>query len=237
LGIKRRKSLIDIPQRGTGFQRRFRINKNINRPALETSSKTIFLQRLIFDMQIWFLVVCQLRTCRIISKAVCRPRRARTPASRQNHQQAIRKGTSAVRDQCPRSLTPQGAYQMLHEHPQTMLVDIRSSMEFLYVGHPIGAVHVPWIDEPNWQVNPDFASEIVKLLDSCCRCPEESKSIPIILICRSGKRSQEAGQKLLEMGLRNVFHVDEGFEGELDAQQHRGTLGGWRFRGLPWEQI
>ena len=28
----------------------------------------------------------------------------------------------------------------------------------------------------------------------------------------------------------------EGFEGELDENHHRSTLGGWRFRGLPWEQ-
>jgi hypothetical protein len=30
--------------------------------------------------------------------------------------------------------------------------------------------------------------------------------------------------------------VDEGFEGELDEHHHRSSTGGWRFRGLPWEQ-
>ncbi|MBL8521822.1 MAG: rhodanese-like domain-containing protein, partial [Betaproteobacteria bacterium] len=29
----------------------------------------------------------------------------------------------------------------------------------------------------------------------------------------------------------------EGFEGELDDNHHRGTLGGWRKEGLPWEQV
>lgn len=126
---------------------------------------------------------------------------------------------------------------MLDEQPAAVLVDIRSTVEFLYVGHPIGAVHVPWIDEPNWQTNPNFASEIRKLLDDGSDADEEASAIPLILICRSGKRSQEAGQALLDDGLHNVFHVAEGFEGELDAQHHRGTLGGWRFHGLPWEQI
>jgi rhodanese-related sulfurtransferase len=58
----------------------------------------------------------------------------------------------------------------------------------------------------------------------------------VILICRSGKRSLEAGKALLTAGVSNVFHVDEGFEGDLDEHHHRSTVGGWRFRGLPWEQ-
>lgn len=118
-----------------------------------------------------------------------------------------------------------------------MLVDIRSTMEFLYVGHPVGAVHIPWIDEPDWQTNPDFASEILGLVESRSRSTEESRLVPLILICRSGARSQEAAEVLLDAGLHRVFHVADGFEGELDAQSHRGTLGGWRFHGLPWEQI
>jgi hypothetical protein len=44
------------------------------------------------------------------------------------------------------------------------------------------------------------------------------------------------GQGLVAGGLSSVYHVDEGFEGELDEHHHRGTKGGWRFRGLPWEQ-
>jgi rhodanese-related sulfurtransferase len=46
----------------------------------------------------------------------------------------------------------------------------------------------------------------------------------------------EAGARLLGAGFQEVYHVSEGFEGDLDEHHHRGTLGGWRFRGLPWEQ-
>ncbi len=139
-------------------------------------------------------------------------------------------------ERLPTPLSPEQAHRLLQDDPQALLVDIRSTMEFLFVGHPSGAVHVPWIDEPDWIVNPQFLTEIRKRLLGGAVCTPEDSCASVVLICRSGKRSLEAGKALLEAGLANVFHVDEGFEGELDDQHHRSTLGGWRFRGLPWEQ-
>ncbi|WP_462320457.1 rhodanese-like domain-containing protein [Halochromatium sp.] len=136
----------------------------------------------------------------------------------------------------PTSLSPEQAHRLLQDDPQALLVDIRSTMEFLFVGHPTGAVHVPWIDEPDWTVNPQFLTEIRKRLLGGAVCTPDNTCAPVVLICRSGKRSLEAGKALLESGLINVFHVDEGFEGELDEHHHRSSSGGWRFRGLPWEQ-
>lgn len=134
------------------------------------------------------------------------------------------------------SLTPQQAWDMIHDDPRAVLVDIRSSMEYLFVGHPQGAVHIAWIDEPDWVVNPDFVTEIRQLMLGGVATEEDSEEAPVILICRSGKRSKEAGDLLIENGFHRVYHVDEGFEGERDENHHRSTLGGWRFRGLPWEQ-
>lgn len=139
-------------------------------------------------------------------------------------------------DHHPKGLTPKQAYDLVQSDHQALLIDIRSTMEYLFVGHPVGAVHVPWIDEPDWTVNPNFATEIRKLLLGGAICTSEQHCAPVVLICRSGKRSLEAGKALLESGLPAVFHVTEGFEGELDEHHHRGTLGGWRFHGLPWEQ-
>ena len=133
------------------------------------------------------------------------------------------------------SLTPQQAARMVEEDPRALLVDIRSSMEFLFVGHPVGAVHLAWIDEPDWDVNPHFVAEVRKLVLGGAASGSEPGA-PVILICRSGKRSKEAGNKLLGAGFQSVWHIDEGFEGELDAHHRRSTVGGWRFRGLPWEQ-
>ena len=135
-----------------------------------------------------------------------------------------------------KNLTPQQALEILQDDPRAVLIDIRSSMEFLFVGHPSGAVHVPWIDEPDWVVNPHFVTDVRKVLLGGVVCDLEEGCAPVILICRSGKRSKEAGQVLLEAGLKNVFHIDEGFEGDLDDHHHRSTLGGWRYHGLPWEQ-
>lgn len=134
------------------------------------------------------------------------------------------------------SLSPNEAHVLLNENPRAVLVDIRSEMEFLFVGHPVGAVHIPWIDEPDWVVNPNFVPEIRKLMLGGAVCSGESGCAPIILICRSGKRSKEAGDKLIEAGFTEVYHIDEGFEGELNEYHQRSSVGGWRFRGLPWEQ-
>jgi rhodanese-related sulfurtransferase len=133
-------------------------------------------------------------------------------------------------------ISPKSASQMLHDDPRAILVDIRSSMEYLFVGHPVGAVHLPWIDEPDWEINPHFVPEVRKLMLGGAVCDTEEGCAPIVLICRSGKRSKEAGKVLLAAGLSNIFHIDEGFEGELNEHHQRSSVGGWRFHGLPWEQ-
>ena len=135
----------------------------------------------------------------------------------------------------PKSISPKEAFQIMAEQSNAILVDVRSSMEFLFVGHPKGAVHIAWIDEPDWDVNPNFSTEIHKLLLGGI-CGEKEKQPAIILICRSGKRSFEAGKLLLESDFDNVYNVDEGFEGELNEQHQRSTIGGWRYHDLPWEQ-
>lgn len=135
-----------------------------------------------------------------------------------------------------KSLTPQQAWDLMQEDPRAVLVDIRATMEYLFVGHPVGAVHIPWIDEPDWTVNPHFVTEVRKLLLGGAVCDIDEGCAPVILICRSGKRSKEAGRALIEAGFSRVFHIDEGFEGDLDEHHHRSSRGGWRFRGLPWEQ-
>ncbi len=134
------------------------------------------------------------------------------------------------------SLSPAQAFEMIKNDARAVLFDIRSSMEFLFVGHPKGAVHIAWIDEPDWDINPTFVVDIRKVLLGGVHGEADAGSAPVILICRSGKRSLEAGRLLIESGFNNIFHVDEGFEGERDDHHHRSTVGGWRYHNLPWEQ-
>jgi rhodanese-related sulfurtransferase len=133
-------------------------------------------------------------------------------------------------------LNAREAHELMQGDPRAVLIDIRSSMEYLFVGHPAGAVHVPWIDEPDWDVNPHFTREVRKVMLGGASCVQPDSCAPVILICRSGKRSKLAGEKLIADGFSEVYHIDEGFEGDLDEHHHRSTLGGWRFHGLPWEQ-
>ncbi len=132
------------------------------------------------------------------------------------------------------TMTPQQAYE-LQQKPGSLLIDVRSHMEFLFIGHPVGAVHIPWIDEPEWEINPHFLRDIRQLILGGVSSLDNN-DVPIILICRSGKRSLEAGKLLISEGLKQVYNIADGFEGELDEHHHRSTRGGWRFAGLPWEQ-
>jgi len=130
-----------------------------------------------------------------------------------------------------RSLNPREAFEFLQKHPNALLVDVRSHMEFLFVGHPAGAIHIPWIDEPEWKINPNFVTQVRQAM-----LGGQHGAAPVVLICRSGVRSLEAGEILLKAGIPEVYNVTEGFEGALDDHHHRSTVGGWRFHGLPWEQ-
>jgi len=134
------------------------------------------------------------------------------------------------------TLTPLQAWEMLQQEPRTVFIDVRSEMEFLFIGHPSGAVHIPWIDAPEWEINPHFIREIRKLILGGVICDSNDGCAAILLICRSGKRSLEAAQSLVDAGFKRVYNIEEGFEGELDDHHHRSTVGGWRFHKLPWEQ-
>lgn len=139
-------------------------------------------------------------------------------------------------EQAPKTVTAQQAWEMLQTNPRALLVDVRSHMEFLFVGHPSGAVHIPWLDEPDWTVNPDFVKDVRQLVLGGVSEHHQDANVPLLLICRSGKRSLEAGEALVAAGITNVYNIADGFEGELDGEHHRSSVGGWRFEGLPWEQ-
>lgn len=133
-------------------------------------------------------------------------------------------------------ITPKQTKKMIDQEANVAFVDVRSEMEFLFIGHAVGSVNIPWIEEPDWEINPHFVRDIRKLILGGVICTDESQCAPIVLICRSGKRSAEAGQVLIDAGFSRVYNVDTGFEGELNEHHQRSSLGGWRYDGLPWEQ-
>lgn len=123
-------------------------------------------------------------------------------------------------------LTPPEAWALV-ERENAVFLDIRSELEHFFVGHPPRVINIPWQDAPDFELNPLFLEQVSRLVQ-----PEQ----PVLLICRSGHRSIDAGNHLLQNGFKRVYNVLEGFEGDRDDNFHRSSVNGWRFRGLPWVQ-
>lgn len=109
---------------------------------------------------------------------------------------------------------------------RAVLVDVRTDAEREWVGRVPGAVPVAWKQWPGMALNPDFDTQLQAAA---------AGGRTVMLLCRSGVRSIAAAQRATAIGIE-AYNVLEGFEGDADAQAHRGQLGGWRKHGLPWQQ-
>ncbi len=130
--------------------------------------------------------------------------------------------------------TPQETWDMVSGQSGAVLIDVRSSAEWAFVGVPDlsdagkEAVLIAWQEFPDMAVNPVFADQV--------RSAVPDPSTPLLFLCRSGQRSQAAAAALTAIGYDACFNVLEGFEGNKDDAGHRGTVGGWKFHNLPWKQ-
>ena len=131
-------------------------------------------------------------------------------------------------------LTSAEAFKVLEEEPEAVLVDVRTVPEWQFVGVPnlqgLGkeTVFLSWQVYPQMQVHPDFVTAL--------RDQGVTPDQKVLLLCRSGQRSRSAAMALTDAGYGQAFNVSDGFEGPPDAQNHRGTLAGWKAVGLPWVQ-
>lgn len=107
------------------------------------------------------------------------------------------------------------------------LVDVRTKPELAYVGRIPGAAAIEWQTWPGNRPNPEFLGELAAIAP---------KDKPVMFLCRSGARSHAAADAASQEGWQEAYNVLEGFEGDKDAEQHRGSLGGWKKAGLPWIQ-
>ncbi len=101
------------------------------------------------------------------------------------------------------TLTPDGAVQLINRE-KAVLIDICEPGEFA-AGHAIGAKNIPM-----GQLEDKLAATV------------KNKSLPVILICRSGARSSRALSVVKKLGYDNV-------------QSLAGGLGAWRSANLPIE--
>lgn len=81
-----------------------------------------------------------------------------------------------------RRLTPEQAHQRAAGHDGVVLLDVREPHEW-QAGHAPGAVHAP-------------LSELV----AGGELPVTARSRPLVVICRSGQRSQQAAKLLAKRG-------------------------------------
>ena len=122
-------------------------------------------------------------------------------------------------------VTPETAARWLASG-EAVLVDVRTDAEREWVGFVPGAVPLAWKQWPGMALNPDFDAGLRAAV------PAGGKAV---LLCRSGVRSVAAAKRAAELGV-TAYNILEGFEGDADADGHRGNKGGWRRRGLPWRQ-
>jgi len=110
------------------------------------------------------------------------------------------------------------AWQMLLDDDRAVLIDVRTETEWRNVGVPDTSAtgrparFVTWTDEAG-DPNPNFASSATDGLDP---------DTPILLLCRSGARSNAAAEALTAMGYTGAMNVVGGFE----CPQDPGA--GWR---------
>ena len=132
------------------------------------------------------------------------------------------------------SRSARDAWAALELDPGAVLIDVRTRPEWSYVGVPDLAaldkplIKIEWQSYPDGARNPNFAAEVA--------AAGVKPGQKVLLLCRSGARSQAAAQLLTAQGWSDCYNVSDGFEGPQDDSNHRGHLAGWKHDGLPWTQ-
>lgn len=130
-------------------------------------------------------------------------------------------------------LDPQQAWDMLAADPSAVLVDVRTSAEWQWVGgadlSSLGkrTVGIEWM-RSSGEPNGGFVDQLGEA--------GVGPDTPVLFLCRSGGRSAAAARAATAAGLGPAYNIAGGFEGDPDAEGHRGTVNGWKVDGLAWRQ-
>lgn len=138
-------------------------------------------------------------------------------------------------------VTAKEAYEMWQKDPDKIkILDCRTPEEYAFVGHSTMAVNIPsrfmayrWDAEKKDYVmkdNPRFIQQVKKVFK-----PTDT----IAVMCRSGHRSAASVEKLAKAGFKNVYNINDGFEGDKIKDKNDPNVGkrmkdGWKNSGLPW---
>lgn len=136
------------------------------------------------------------------------------------------------------SLPVEESWTRLSQDQGSVLVDVRTTAEWAFVGLPdlssIGKrpVLVEWLDFPGNNLNQAFVTQLTDALTKI----GANKDTELFFLCRSGGRSLSAARAMAVAGFSRCRNVADGFEGPLDPNRHRGSHSGWKAKGLPWVQ-
>jgi rhodanese-related sulfurtransferase len=126
------------------------------------------------------------------------------------------------------------AWEILSNQESAQLVDVRTQAEWHYVGKPdLRSLHknvlfIEWRLLPSMELNSKFAPLL--------SIQSPNKSAPLLFLCRTGIRSQEAAIAATALGYKECYNIAGGFEGELNEHKHRGHTSGWKASKLAWLQ-
>ena len=129
---------------------------------------------------------------------------------------------------------------------KVLFLDVRTPAEITFLGMPASAdANVPYMVEPEFRTwdsvkstfklepSPDFLPDVRRRLAAKGLGPDAA----IVLICRSGDRSAAAANLLVQAGMKNVYSVVDGYEGDLATEGPKAgqrAVNGWKNAGLPW---
>jgi rhodanese-related sulfurtransferase len=136
------------------------------------------------------------------------------------------------------SVSVEETWARLKSDAGSVLIDVRTGAEWAYVGLPdlslLGKrpVLIEWQGFLGGRSNPVFVDQVVEALAAI----GANKDSELFFLCRSGGRSLGAARAMTGAGYSRCRNVADGFEGPLDPNRHRGMLGGWKAKGLPWVQ-
>lgn len=132
------------------------------------------------------------------------------------------------------------AYEMYKNG--AVLIDVRTAGEFIYAGHPIGAISMPIFEYSFKPKNIDLRINFAKkesqknsaldahkiynitpienrnFLENVKKVIKKFGNRAILVICRSGARSKYAANILAKNGFNEVYNVEEGFLGWKKAK-------------------
>lgn len=144
---------------------------------------------------------------------------------------------SAARSLSPEfagDVTPAEAWSGLSNNPNSQLIDVRTQAEWAFSGLPtLSSINkntktISWKFYPNFELNTRFIEQLESTVPD--------KSAPLYFLCKTGGRSTDAAIAATAAGYTNCFNIEGGFEGEINRNNQRGQMSGWKAARLPWQQ-